>query len=201
MELVAELWSDSGLEQSVRLLGRRLRRDETESPCDPVHVRVDGKCVASHREEQHAGSSLGPDPGKRDEIALDLSVVELVEPAEVDLALPLFDFIEDALDTDGLGVRKPTRANGVCHLRRIRVPDRAPVGEAALEAAEGARGVQVRGVLAQYGHQELVHDGESLLTRERTLLAQQPAMERARPASIDLWGQRGTFASDANFVY
>ncbi len=98
-------------------------------------------------------------------------------------------------------VRKAARANGVGKFRRFRVPDRAPVREAILQASEGARCVQIRSVLTQNGHHELVHDWELPLASQRTLLAKQPAVKRPRSTSINLWGQRGTFASDANFVY
>ena len=201
MELVAKLRSDSRFKQSVSLLGGRLRRDEAEPPCDTVNVRVDWKRGAAHREEQHASRRLRTHSGQRDEVALDLLVVELVQPSEVEAALALFDLGQDPLNANRLRVREPARANGIGKFRRIRVPDRVPVGEAILQASEGARGVQIRRVLAQYGHHELVHDGELLLASKRALLAQQPAVKRPRSSSINLWGQRGTFASDANFVY
>ena len=185
VELVAELGSDSRLEQSVSLLGRRLLRDQTEASCYSVYVCVDRKRVAAHREDKHAGSRLRSYSGKRYEVALHLLIVEFVESAEVDPPLSFFDLTEDSLDANRLRVRETSRANGVGHLRRIRVSDGVPIGEALLESAKGARRVHVRRVLAQHRHHQLVHDGELRFASKRALLAQQPAMKRARSASID----------------
>jgi hypothetical protein len=203
VELVAQLGRDPPAQHSMRLLGTSARRDQPESSCNAMNMRVDGKRGTTHREHQHARRGLRPNAGKRLEIGVDLLVGQAGESCEVDGTLALLYGGEDLLDAPRLDVREAAGPNGVRDFFRGRVQDLVPRTEARAQGGEGAPRVDVGGVLGQDRRDEFVDGRERLAGTPVALVPAQAAVERT-----DASGRRCALrqkpcprANDANFVY
>src|SRR5437867_6904488 len=149
-----------GRQESVRSSRGRLRGHPSQTPGDPVDVRVDGKRRPPAREEQDAAGGLLPDSLEPEQVGLRLIGRHASEDTEVQPPLVAQNGAQDIPDDAALGGRQATHPDGVHQFHQRGPEDARPCREPSAQLPVRPVAVHIAGVLRQNRQDQLVERRE-----------------------------------------